>query len=1158
MPLIVVSGSEDRKAKLRRQIPKFLFGVLLSASLLSAGRAMAQVSADASPRFLLTTGERSDLVAIDIARSPILRKQLTLDLQGTSVKDALGAISRQSGLRLFYTDNLIANAPPKRLKAEGITVAAALTDVLSDLDVDVVFSRDGSATLVKRDRSIAINQTGTIAGRVTDSSSGEGIPGATVSVEAPRLSTTTKQDGSYVIRAVPAGRQLIRVRRLGYATTSQSVVVSDNSTVNADFAVARAPTRLNDVVTTAIGDQRRVEVGNVIAHINVDSIARTAPVTSVTDVLTARVSGLQVVETGGLTGGGEAIRIRGHSSLALAGDPIVIVDGVRQDNAPGGRFSYTFGSVVPGPSRLNDIDVSQIESIDILKGPTATTEYGTDAANGVIVITTVRARSGKPVWTATAEQGISRVPSEFPEYYYSWGHLSDGTTTPCPLTPLFGAPASTDGTCTVDSVTHFSPYNHKTYTIYGTGTRAKAGVSVGGGTDMLHYYMAAGLANETGMVRLPDIFRPQAAVLGMPGRALRPNDQDQHSIRANMQVKLTSTATIDVTGAYLRTNTNNPSAGGLTAGPISSPVLPDSAHNYGYGGYLPNTPLSQLGQLQSDRTTRATGGLSVDWHPYEWLKTRGTVGVDHGSTNAGSLFLPQAQIVAGNGENQGQIEEDKITTDIYSADARAAATHFLSDRLRTVTTIGIQFADTRTDGLIARAGALSPTNLTLNGVVNPSLIQLGNERATLGQYVEEQLAVAERLFLTGALRFDAGSGFGHSYTSAIYPKASVSWLALNGSATTLRFRAALGEAGIQPDNGAALQLYSPLVLWLGGGPTSSVISTTPGNPRLKPERSREFELGVDLGFWANRANLELTHYVKTTKDALVTQDLGWDFGFLASQQNLGEVENRGSEATLTVDLIQAATIAWDVTVNGGVNHNKLVHLAPGVSPQDVGYQQRNVPGYPLYGYWGTPVTFTDINNDHIIESNEVKLGDSAVFIGPSLPTREASLATHVGFMQRALTLGALFDYRSGFRVFNGDAWNAAYYGGLREQNDASAPLWLQARAVAVPMVSNRPPTSVFEDGTFLRFRELSLTYALPSWLLRLTRSRELTLTGAVRNLALWKKYTGPDPEVSLPGGQSALSQFVPGTPVASYDIRLNGFGAVPLARYWVVRLNAGL
>jgi hypothetical protein len=356
-------------------------------------------------------------------------------------------------------------------------------------------------------------------------------------------------------------------------------------------------------------------------------------------------------------------------------------------------------------------------------------------------------------------------------------------------------------------------------------------------------------------------------------------------------------------------------------------------------------------------------------------------------------------------------------------------------------------------------------------------------------------------------------------------------------------------------NGAALQLYTPSVTYLAGSAVSGAAVSWPGNPNLQPERSAEFEGGVDVGGWGNRVSLELTGYSKTTQHALVDVNLGATLNNYPYEENIGEVRNTGVEGSVTVGVVQTRSITWDVAVNASVNHNTLLSLVPGVLAQTVQEypgSERQTPGYPLYGLWVQRVAYADANHDGIIEPNEVTIADSASYIGPSLPTQEVSVSTHLGLWRGAVTVGGLVDYRGGYKIAN----VAAFDGSTRGTNDPTAPLWVQARAEANTLCCFN--SLDVEDGSFVRVREVSVTYALPQGALRALRMQSLSVTGAVRNLALWTRYSGPDPEVSNTTGNNFQI-----SPLSSNGYALNNNvrednGAVPLARYWVVRLNVGL
>jgi hypothetical protein len=256
-------------------------------------------------------------------------------------------------------------------------------------------------------------------------------------------------------------------------------------------------------------------------------------------------------------------------------------------------------------------------------------------------------------------------------------------------------------------------------------------------------------------------------------------------------------------------------------------------------------------------------------------------------------------------------------------------------------------------------------------------------------------------------------------------------------------------------------------------------------------------------------------------------------------------------------LIQSRALTWDLTLTGSVNRNRLVQLAPGISTQLLSLniaQMRQTPGFPLYGVWAQKVTYADKNRDGIIETNEITIADSNTYVGSSQPTQEASASTHVALWHGTLALNALFDYRGGFRVVNYSGYIADYLQARREGNDPTAPLVDQARYAAAQSFNG---ALFVEDGTFVRFRELGLTYTVPASLTHRLHVGAVSLTGSVRNLMLWTRYGGIDPEASYSGGFNSHATSPSGRTVINNDVRLD-YGAVGLARYFILRLTAGL
>ena len=305
-------------------------------------------------------------------------------------------------------------------------------------------------------------QTGTITGRVTEAGTERPVGQAQLNIVGTTIGAMTNANGEYTIRLVPPGSYELRVLRVGFSERKLPLTVTAGQTTTQNIALTAIPVSLAPVVTTATGEQRRVEIGNAVSQIDAAELLETAPVTSIDDVINARAPGV-IVTSGTQTGAGSRIRIRGQNSLSLANDPIFIIDGVRMTSNVNSSSLFTGGAQ---PSRVGDLNPEEIENIEIVKGPSAATLYGTDAANGVVVITTKRGRAGRTVWNAYAEGGVIGDRNEYPTAYTIFGERANGTTAPLNFCNL---PRVSRGDCTIDSVAALNVFEEDDLTPLGTG-----------------------------------------------------------------------------------------------------------------------------------------------------------------------------------------------------------------------------------------------------------------------------------------------------------------------------------------------------------------------------------------------------------------------------------------------------------------------------------------------------------------------------------------------------------------------------------------------------------------------------------------------------------------------------------------------------------------
>src|SRR5436309_1713706 len=266
---------------------------------------------------------------------------------------------------------------------------------------------------------------GAVGGVVTDETSGNPIVAARVAAVGTSIFAQTNATGHYVLPGLSPGQVTLRVSAIGYGAATQVVTITGGEIAAQDFSLTLQPYSLDEIVVTATGEQAKREVGNVINSIRADSLVQTRPIANMNDLLSAKAPGVDVL-AGNLTGAGSRVRIRGTNSLSLTNEPLYIIDGIRM-TADNNSSSIGIGGT--NPSRINDINPEEIESIDVVKGPSAAALYGTAASTGVIIITTKKGRPGPARWNVYAEQGFITDQNTYPDAFRGWrSSLTDTST----------------------------------------------------------------------------------------------------------------------------------------------------------------------------------------------------------------------------------------------------------------------------------------------------------------------------------------------------------------------------------------------------------------------------------------------------------------------------------------------------------------------------------------------------------------------------------------------------------------------------------------------------------------------------------------------------------------------------------------------------------
>ncbi|HVX41158.1 MAG TPA: SusC/RagA family TonB-linked outer membrane protein [Gemmatimonadaceae bacterium] len=1010
----------------------------------------------------------------------------------------------------------------------------------------------------------------TISGRVVAAGTSAPLSDSRVLLVGTSIAATTGADGRYTLRGVPAGTATVQVLRVGYEAQKKTVAVTAGEPATLDFTMAQAVVQLQEIVTTATGDQRKVEIGNSVTTLgDVGAKVETSPINSLSDLLTAKAPGVSVLP-GAMTGAGATIRIRGLASLALNGSgvsnsPIYVVDGVRYTSD-----QLSLGTGGTTASYLNDLNPNEIEDIEIVKGPSAATLYGTDAANGVIVITTKKGKAGATRWNWYGEAGAVDDRNKYPSNYASWGHnATTGKLQRCTLV------TQAQGSCVQDSLTTFNVLENSATTPLRIGHRDEYGTNISGGSDAVRFFVSGDLQNEIGPLHMPNFAQATLSdSMGVPLRDewVNPEAFQQQSFRANISASLSPKFDLNTTAGFSKTNQRLPQVDNNTYSVYYSawnnpgfnhegvPGMVYHEHGSlgefrnGYGGFSPAQTMQVYNQ---NSTQRFTGSSNASWRPFTWLDNEGTVGIDL-ADNGFTGICRFAECPNSGTQRQGRVRATLTNDRNMSAKLVSTATWAFRPWMTFKTTVGADYNNLEEDQVNSSGSNLPPGAQTVGqAATRDGGDELQTVNKTLGLYAQEEAALRDRLFLTVAARTDQNSSFGTKFQRVVYPKAQISWLISDEDffpkydwLNQLRLRGAYGASGVQPGGTTALRTFAAATANVAAvpGAVSSVdlpglVANALGNASLRPERAGEFEGGFDADFLSNHLHSEFTYYQSRSHDGIVPEPVSASTGAssLSIVKNLASVQNSGIEANINATLLERRALSWDVTIAASHNSNQILDLGTDPSTGKArttilvngSLVTRDSLHMPVNGFYGRPVHFKDADGNGIITPDEVTVDSGYVFLGYSTPRDIFSITNGFDLLNRKLRLTALLDYKGGYTLNNSSgSFYESNFATFAAVNLKSTPLAQQARAVAassqVKVSSSQP---YYENGQFWRLREVSAAWTMPDAVANRLRAREAQIVFTARNLHLWSNYTGIDPEANYFNGdvQTTFSTTGPRT-----------------------------
>ena len=962
-------------------------------------------------------------------------------------------------------------------------------------------------------------QTREITGKVTQAGSGAPILEVTVNIVGQQVGVRTNEKGEYRIR-VPSGDVTIMARQLGFKRQTVRLAPTVST---ADFVLERDVLQLEGVtVTGAATTVDRKSAATAVATVNTAELNR-VPARSIEGNLAGKVAGARMFENSGAPGGGSQIQIRGATSVLGQGDPLYVVDGVIVSNASvsSGLASISRASGTTASSqdqvvnRLADLNPNDVENIEVLKSAAATAIYGSRATNGVVVITTKRGKQGRATWNITQRAGTQSL-------LRSLGSRRNNTITdiydPANNVNFTGGPiglAAAQKACAPTC-----PFYDWQGQLYGrTDPSWETLLSASGGVNNTRFFASLSDRQESGIALNTGARRTGGRI----------------NIDQTLGTKLTASLGVDVThNGFKRGVGGNDNSG---TSPIYtfgySPAVIDLQAKdasgrfvsmpFNGGGSGTSNPFEVFNNIENNEDVwRQSGNIRVG---YALLSTAKNtiqlsylVGMDRFQQSANQYSPNFLQYEPADGflgtAQQNSVDSYQFNQGFNAVHTWSPSTRFLTSA---TTSAGTSYETQRINTYRLRGRGLLPTRKVPTGaqdiLISNDIVEFRDQ----SYYVNEQLLMLDdHLALNAGVRNDRSSADGDRAKFYQYPKFSASYRLtkpLTSKIDEFKFRAAYGKSGNRPRYGDRDILYADGGLIGGNG--SLVSNALLGNTGIKPEIMNELEYGFDGSFFGSRIGLEVTRYQRKITDLLLTFPLPPSSGLGNQIINGGQLSVLGSEGVLSMVPLRSRNFEWTSRIIYNTNIQRTDNIP--------------VPSFAVPGSFGAPYgrnrIATNTRSTYIWANAPLGLNNAVrdTIVADANPVHTTTFNND--FTYKKLTLSFLADWRNGGYV--SDMTNNLYDEGGQSRD------YVANGAANYNTFSKGDSRPYVQAGTYVKLREVTLNYQAPdSWASKIPGARSLRFNLSGRNLALFSKYWGFDPEFSN-FGNSNFNRFIDLAPFPS-------------------------
>lgn len=959
---------------------------------------------------------------------------------------------------------------------------------------------------------MAFAQTGSIKGKVSDETNAP-LPGAAVTIDGTTIGATTDANGNYTITGVKTGNVTVTAKFLGYVALKKTVTVG-GSVVTVDFGLQPDSKSLNEVVVIGYGTQKKKDLSGSIANVTSKDFQK-GVITTPEQLIAGKVAGVSVVSNSGAPGSGSTIRIRGGASLSASNDPLIVIDGVPVSN------SGISGAANP----LSLINPNDIESFSILKDASASAIYGNRASNGVILITTKKGKSGKPVIDFSSQFSVAKLVKEASVL----------------TADQLRAYVKANGTATQQAQLGTANTDWQKQ-IYQTALTTDNNISLSGATKVLPYRVSFGYLDQDGILKTSSLQRLTGAI------NLNPSFFTDH-LKVNLNVK----------GSQVKQRFANEGAVGASVS--FDPTKPVYSGSKRFGGYYewldPSSAsglrslagLNPLGLLEQQdnqsKVYRSIGNLQLDYkfHFLPELHANVNLGYDI-SKGDGHTIIPDS---AANGYNRYKDPSGKFhggTNNIYKQTqsnkifegylSYAKDIKSISSHIDAVAGYSYQ------DFLI--------TNYNYNDytydktvVTSPTYPLNKPENRLISFYGRLNYVFNDKYILTGTIRRDGSSRFNPDKKFGTFPSGAFAWKMKQESfmqrftaLSDLKLRIGYGVTGQQEGIGnydyiSYYNLSNSTAQYQFGNTFYSLYRPNGYYYNRTWEQTAAANVALDFGFIDNRITGSIDYFNRKTTHLLnnISQPAGTNFSN-EIVANIGDAKSSGVEFNIGADIVRNKNVTWNVNFNATYNTNKITKLTISNDPnyagsptggisggtgnniqiQSVGYARSSFYVYQqVYGTDGKPLdgVFVDRNNDGVINGQDLyhyKSPDPKGYFG--LTSNVTYKKWSAGFVARASVGNYVYN-----NVFSGSGTKISVLNPIGIINNASTNLLESGLSGS----NDRNALSDYyvQNGSFIRMDNANIGYNFGKIF---GSTGNLRISANVQNVFVITKYKGLDPEVN--------------------------------------------